>query len=57
MKTVNVEEYTYNRLTSVLKEIMHEKRRDINYDDVINELIDTYQQNNWAHFGAAAGGG
>jgi DNA-directed RNA polymerase delta subunit len=57
MKTVNIEEYTYNRLTSVLKEIMHEKRRDVNYDDVINELIDTYQQNNWAHFGAAAGGG
>jgi DNA-directed RNA polymerase delta subunit len=57
MKTVNVEEYTYNRLTSVLKEIMHEKRQDVNYDDVINELIDTYQQNNWAHFGAAAGGG
>ena len=57
MKTVNMEEYTYNRLTSVLKEIMHEKRQDVNYDDVINELIDTYQQNNWAHFGAAAGGG
>jgi DNA-directed RNA polymerase delta subunit len=57
MKTVNVEEYTYNRLTSVLKEIMHEKRQDVNYDDVINELIDTYQQNNWTHFGAAAGGG
>ena len=57
MKTVNVEEYTYNRLTSVLKEIMHERRQDVNYDDVINELIDIYQQNNWAHFGAAAGGG
>jgi DNA-directed RNA polymerase delta subunit len=57
MKTVNVEEYTYNRLTSVMKEIMHERRQDVNYDDVINELIDIYQQNNWAHFGAAAGGG
>jgi hypothetical protein len=57
MKTLNIEEYTYKRLTSVLKEIMHEKRRDVNYDDVINELIDIYQQNSWDHFGAAAGGG
>lgn len=57
MQTINIEETTYKRLTSLLKEIMHEKRRDVNYDDVINELIDTYQQNNWAHFGAAAGGG
>jgi DNA-directed RNA polymerase delta subunit len=57
MKTLNIEEYTYKRLTSVLKEIMHEKRRDVNYDDVINELIDIYQQNNWDHFGAGAGGG
>jgi DNA-directed RNA polymerase delta subunit len=57
MKILNIEEYTYKRLTSVLKEIMHEKRRDVNYDDVINELIDIYQQNSWDHFGAAAGGG
>jgi DNA-directed RNA polymerase delta subunit len=57
MRTLNIEEYTYKRLTSVLKEIMHEKRRDVNYDDVINELIDIYQQNSWDHFGAAAGGG
>ena len=57
MKTLNIEEYTYKRLTSVVKEIMHEKRRDVNYDDVINELIDIYQQNSWDHFGAAAGGG
>jgi predicted CopG family antitoxin len=57
MKTINIEEHTYKRLTSVLKEMMHEKRRDVNYDDVINELIDIYQQNNWGHFGAAAGGG
>ena len=57
MKTLSIEEYTHKRLTSVLKEIMHEKRRDVNYDDVINELIDIYQQNSWDHFGAAAGGG
>jgi hypothetical protein len=57
MKTVNIEENTYKRLTSLLKEIMHEKRRDVNYDDVINELIDVYQENSWGHFGASAGGG
>jgi predicted CopG family antitoxin len=57
MKTVSIEEDTYKRLTSLLKEIMHEKRRDVNYDDVINELIDVYQENSWGHFGASAGGG
>jgi DNA-directed RNA polymerase delta subunit len=57
MQTINIEETTYKRLTSILKEIMHEKRRDINYDDVLNEIIDVYQENSWSHFGAGAGGG
>jgi hypothetical protein len=57
MQTINIEETTYKRLTSILKEIMHEKRRDINYDDVLNEIIDVYQENSWSHFGAGDGGG
>ena len=57
MQTINIEETTYKRLTSILKEIMHEKRRDINYDDVLNEIIDVYQENRWSHLGAGAGGG
>jgi DNA-directed RNA polymerase delta subunit len=57
MQTIKIEETTYKRLTSLLKEIMHEKRRDVNYDDVLNEIIDVYLENKWSHFGAGAGGG
>lgn len=56
-QTINVEEHTYRRLFTVLDEIAHSKKRDITIDDVINELIDTYQENSWTHFGAGAGGG
>jgi hypothetical protein len=55
--TINVEEHTYKRLFTVLDEIAHYKKRDITIDDVINELIDMYQENSWTHFGAGAGGG
>jgi hypothetical protein len=57
MKTLQIHERTYARLTSVLEEEMHIKRRDINYDDIINELIDTYQENKWGHIGSDIGGG
>jgi hypothetical protein len=57
IKAIDVEEHTYKRLSTVLDEIAYSKKRDITIDDVINELIDTYQENNWTHFGAGAGGG
>ena len=57
MKTLNVDEQTYRRLTSVLEEVMHSKRRDINYDDIINELIDVYQESRWGHIGSDVAGG
>jgi len=56
-QTINVEEHTYRRLFTVLEEIAHSKKGDITIDDVINELIDTYQENSWTHFGAGTGGG
>jgi DNA-directed RNA polymerase delta subunit len=58
MKTLSIEEHTYRRLAAVLDEIMHYKKRDINYDDVINELIDIYQESRWGHIGSdiVAGG-
>jgi hypothetical protein len=43
MKTVSIEEQTHKRLTSILNDMASEKKRDIDYDYVINELIDTYQ--------------
>jgi DNA-directed RNA polymerase delta subunit len=57
MKILHINEQTYARLTSILEEIMHSRRRDINYDDIINELIDTYQENKWGHIGSEVGGG
>jgi hypothetical protein len=55
--TINIEEHTYKRLFTVLDEMAHYKKCDITIDDVINELIDMYQENSWTHFGAGAGGG
>jgi hypothetical protein len=57
MKRLDIHEQTYARLTSILEEVMHYKRRDVNYDDIINELIDTYQENKWGHIGSDVGGG
>jgi hypothetical protein len=57
VKTLVIHEQTYARLTSVLQDLMHSTRRDINYDDIINELIDTYQENKGGHIGADVGGG
>jgi predicted CopG family antitoxin len=43
MKTLSVDDQTYRRLTSIMNDMMHAKKRDVNYGDVINELIDMYQ--------------
>lgn len=43
MNTLSVDEQTYRRLTSIMNDMMHAKKRNVNYDDVINELIDVYQ--------------
>lgn len=55
MKTLSIDEQTYKRLTSVLHDIMTEKKQDVDYDYVINELIDTYQDS-LAYSGENAGG-
>ena len=55
MKTLNVDEQTYRRLTSIMNDMMHAKKHDINYDDVINELIDVYHDS-LAFSGENAGG-
>lgn len=56
-KRIDLQEYTYSRLFAVLDELAHSKTRDMTIDDVINLLIDIYQENSWTHFGAGAGGG
>jgi hypothetical protein len=57
MKTINIDEQTYRRLTSILEDVMHFKKRDINYDDMINELIDVYQESKGGHIGSDVAGG
>jgi hypothetical protein len=57
MRTIELQDQTYKRLSDILHDITHLKRKDITLDDVINELIDIYQENNWSQFGAGAGGG
>ncbi len=37
MKTLNIEEETYRRLASITNDIMHTEKRNISYDDIINE--------------------
>lgn len=43
MKTLSIDDQTYKRLSSVMNDMMHTRKRNVNYDDVINELIDVYQ--------------
>ena len=44
MKTLSIDEETYRRLASIMNDIMHTEKRNISYDDIINELIDVYQE-------------
>jgi DNA-directed RNA polymerase delta subunit len=44
MKALNIDEATHTRLASIMNDIMHTKKRNVSYDDIINELIDAYQE-------------
>ena len=57
MKSIDVDDITYKRLSSVRIEMMDSKKKDLDYDEVINHLIDTYQEGLWGHLGAEASGG
>ena len=39
---LSVDDQTFKRLTSVMQDMMHAKKRDIDYGDAINELINVY---------------
>jgi hypothetical protein len=43
MKMLSIDEQTYRRLVSIVNDKMHTEKRNLSYDDVINELIDVYQ--------------
>lgn len=55
MKTLSIDEQTHKRLTSILNDMASAKKHDLDYDYVINELIDTYQDS-LAFSGENAGG-
>lgn len=57
MKSLLIEDSTFKRLSSILTESMDASKRDLTYDDVVNELIDVYQEHNWGTIGSSAGGG
>jgi DNA-directed RNA polymerase delta subunit len=42
-KMLSIDDQTYIRLVSIMNDIMHTEKRNLSYDDVINELIDVYQ--------------
>jgi hypothetical protein len=44
MKMLSIDEQTHRRLASIMNEMMHTEKRNISYEDVINELIDVYQE-------------
>ena len=46
---LTVNEFTFRRFSSLLGDLMDKRKRNIDSDDLMNELIDNYQQNNWDH--------
>jgi hypothetical protein len=43
MKMLDIDEQTYRRLASIINDMMHTEKRNISYNEAINELIDVYQ--------------
>lgn len=47
MANLEVNEITFRRFNSLLGDLMDKRKRNMDSDDLVNELIDNYQQNNW----------
>jgi hypothetical protein len=57
VKSISLEDTTYKRLSTIMFELMNERKKNLDYNEVINELIDMYQENTWGNFGAESAGG
>ncbi|MDQ4073821.1 MAG: hypothetical protein M3162_05885 [Thermoproteota archaeon] len=57
MKNLKVDDITYKRLDSLLLDYINLKQKDLDMNDLLNELIDNYQETMWGTLGASAGGG
>jgi|GEM_PF-1350557 len=52
---LEVNENTFKRFDALLTDLMEKRKKNMDYDDLLNELIDNYQQNNWDQFLVAGG--
>ena len=52
---LKVNDNTFKRFDTLLIDLMEKRKRNMDYDDLLNELIDNYQQNNWDQFMVAGG--
>jgi hypothetical protein len=57
MKSLIIDDITYKRLNSLLTDFIDLKKQDLDMNDLLNELIDNYQETIWGTIGANAGGG
>ena len=57
MKSMQVDDITHKRLQSLLNEFISLKQQDLDMNDLLNELIDNYQESQWGTIGAGSGGG
>ncbi|HEX5519228.1 MAG: hypothetical protein ACTHJ7_06770 [Candidatus Nitrosocosmicus sp.] len=57
MQYLKIDEITYRRLNSLLTDFLELKKQDLDMNDLLNELIDNYQEMTWGTIGANAGGG
>jgi len=57
MKNLQIDDITYKRLQSMLSEYISSKQQDKDINDLLNELIDNYQEVQWGTLGGTAGGG
>ena len=57
MKNLQIDDITYKRLQSLLDEFISVKKQDLDMNDLLNDLIDNYQESQWGTLGASAGGG
>ena len=57
MELLKIDDTTYKRLNSLLIDYMDLKKQDLDMNDLLNELIDNYQETIWGTIGANAGGG
>ena len=57
VESLKIDDTTYKRLNSLLADYIDLKKQDLDMNDLLNELIDNYQETIWGTIGANAGGG